>query len=179
MSRGRREGARRRFSGAIRRRSNLILALSVALLGAALLGVQLGQSAISEINPVHFRGAAAPPRAIDADAPRPAPNAFASAYGWDQAHEARAAECGADCDARQARDALVFALDRPVPARRAGEPYWRDATPTTEPAAWPPGETGRGDLSVERYMHYPVEAEAVGEADAKPAPAEDEAAPPE
>ena len=37
---------------------------SVGLIGAAIIGVQLGESAISEINPIHFQGPLEAPRAI-------------------------------------------------------------------------------------------------------------------
>ena len=153
-----------RFPAMLRRRSNLILALLAALPVAAILGVQLGQSAIAEINPVHFRGAAARARGIDADAARPVPDAYALAYGWNEGYDARAMDCGGDCAARRTREAMVFGLDKPAPAAPAREPYWRDATPTSEPAAWAPGETGGRPPGVERYMHYPVEDEAEAKA---------------
>jgi len=157
-----------------RRRSNVFVALPVALLAAAAFGVQLGQSAISQINPIHFQGAEPRPRGIDPIVGPPAPDGFAQAYGWEDGYAARAADCGADCDARRARDAMVFALDAEVRPRPAAGPYWRDATPAAEPKSWPPGATGEGALSVERYMHYPVEEQAVEDADLAPPPDEDE-----
>jgi hypothetical protein len=162
-------------------RSNALLGLSVAFLVAAVVGVQLGQSAISEINPIHFRGELARPVGIDPNAVQPASDAYAGAYGWDQGYAARAADCGGDCDARRARDAVAFAFVEPVPPRTISAPYWRDVTPTAEPRAWAPGEVPNGGLSVERYMHYPIEREdqAAGEqaaADEKPAPEEEPAA---
>ena len=162
--------ARPRFS-AMLRHSNLILASSLAFLAAAILGVQLGHSAISEINPIHFRGAAAPPRGIEPAAVRP-PDAFASAYGWEQGNAARALDCGGDCTARRARQAVIVGLEVSAP-RPASAPYWRDSTPTTEPRPWPPGETGEGTPGVKRYMHYPIEEEAA-EPEAAVPPIEDE-----
>jgi hypothetical protein len=129
------------------RRADTLLAISVAMLVAAALGVQLGRSAVAEIDPIHFLGAAAAPRGIDPDARRPAPDAFASAYGWDQGYAARAADCGGDCDARQARLALIHAVEPPAAA-------------TAEPAPWQPGETAARPLSVEPYMHYPIEGDS-------------------
>gem|GEM_PF-2145163 len=174
---GRRAGGARPWRGP---RLSFVLALSAALLFAAILGVQLGQSAISEINPIHFRGVEARPRGIDPAAARPAPDALASAYGWGEGNAARAAECAGDCDARRARAAMASALDEAVRPRPASGPYWRDATPATEPKPWPPGETGEtGErpLSVERYMHYPVEEGE--ESEAKAPPDEDQFAPEE
>jgi len=146
-----------RFPVMLRRRVNLILGVSIAFLSASVLGVQLGRSAIAEINPVHFRGELARPRAVDPNAGAVVPDAYASAYGFGDGFAARAADCGGDCDAREARDA--FAFDPPVRARPAGGPYWRDATPVADPRPWAPGEVGPDALSVERYLHYPVEEE--------------------
>jgi len=153
----------------VRRRFAFVLPLSAALLVAAALGVQLGRSAISEIDPVHFRGAARPPRAIDPAAARPAADAFASAYGWSEGDRARFEECGGDCDALQARQAMVVALAAQAPVRRADAPYWRDATPTTELMPWKPGETGGRALNVERYMHYPIARDPAETAEDEPA----------
>jgi hypothetical protein len=144
-----------RFPVMLRRRASLILGVSIAFLVASLLGVALGRSAIAEINPVHFRGAAERPHAIDPNAGARVPDAYASAYGFGDGHAARAADCGGDCNAREARDAGV--VSTPVRPRPASGPYWRDATAVTEPRPWPAGEVGPQALSVERYMHYPVE----------------------
>ena len=59
----------------------------------------------------------------------------------------------------------------PVATRDAAAPYWRDVTPTTELRPWPPGEVPHRGLSVERYMHYPVERGAGGASAAAPEPA--------
>ena len=154
----------------VRRRSNGLLALSGAILFAALLGVQLGHSAIAEIKPIHFQGAAAPPRSIDpATLPTPAGASFASAYGWDRGYAARAHECAGNCDAHEARQAAAIAIE---PIAAPAEPSWRDATATDEPKPWEPGETGHRPLSVERYLHYPVETASVESAPVEAEPAE-------
>ena len=163
------------------RRSNQLLALSVAALVASVIGVQLGQSAIAEINPIHFRGPAAQPRGIDpAMVSPPSHDAFAQAEIWAQSYAPPHFDCGGDCDAYQARQAAATALDGAAPVPRRSGSHWRDATPTSEPAAWAPGETGRRTLSVDRYMHYPIEETspeatpaAAGEAEDKPAAGED------
>lgn len=161
MTAGRRPS---RLPAALRHRTNALLALSVALLVAAALGVQLGQSAIGEINPIHFQGAAEPPRAIDPNAVRPSqPDSFATAYGWSEGEAARYAECGPDCDRRAFQQAAAVTLDRLEPAPRAGGPYWRETNVVPEPAPWAPGETGPRRLSVERYLHYPVEEDVEAE----------------
>lgn len=161
------------------RRSDHLLALSVAALIASVIGVQLGRSAIAEINPIHFRGPAPAPRGIDPNAAPPRSEAFAQADVWAQSYRPPHFDCGGDCDAYQARSAALVALEDTVPRARPAAPYWREETPTAEPASWAPGETGPGALSVDRYMHYPVEEAAVedapdaGEAD-KPPVADDD-----
>ncbi|MGE0178327.1 MAG: hypothetical protein AB7O91_00730 [Sphingomonas sp.] len=68
--------------------------------GAMMLGVTLGNSAISQINPIHFQGAALHPRdrgaAIDPNRPTVIPNNYEQLYGWSQGSQARAAACP-DC----------------------------------------------------------------------------------
>jgi len=164
----------------LRSRSNALLASSVALLAAALIGVQLGHSAIAEINPIHFQGAAEPPAGIDPGALRPpAPDSFALAYGWEQGYAARAYECAGNCDEREIRQAAAIAME-PIRGQGAGAPAWRDATPVVEPKPWAPGEIATAALSVERYLHYPVEQASADEPIEEPFAAEvsdDEAEP--
>ncbi|HYN46418.1 MAG TPA: hypothetical protein VES64_06975 [Allosphingosinicella sp.] len=141
----------------VRRRYNTILGFSAALLVAAAGGVQLGQSAVAEINPIHFQGAPTPPRGIDPLSADPPADSFADAYDWEAGHAALAAACGGDCNARLPRHAAVYAYEAPAAVRPAAAPYWRDAQPAAEPAPWAPGETATPQLSVERFMDYPVE----------------------
>jgi hypothetical protein len=166
-----RPGTRRgrpRFPGMLRTRSSALVASGAGLLLAAIIGIQLGESAISEIDPVHFQGPAEPVVGVDPAAARaPAPDPYAQAYGWDDSG-APGPICGGDCDAGQARAAAVFAGR--IETRDAAAPYWRDVTPTTELRPWQPGAVPYRGLSVERYMHYPVNEEQAAEA-AAPEPA--------
>lgn len=166
-----RSGTRRgrpRFSGMLRTRSTALAASGAGLLLAAIIGIQLGESAVSEINPVHFQGPAEPVVAVDtAAAPAPAPDPYAQAYGWGDSG-APGPICGGDCDAGQARAAAAFAGR--VESRDAAAAYWRDVTPTTELPPWQPGQVPNRALSVERYMHYPVNEEQAADA-AAPEPA--------
>jgi hypothetical protein len=166
-----RSGTRRgrpRFSGMLRTRSSALVASGAGLMVATILGIQLGQSAVSEIDPVHFQGPAEPVIAIDpAAAQAPAPDPYAQAYGWGDSG-APGPICGGDCDAGQARAAAAFAGR--LETRDAAAPYWRDVTPTTELRPWQPGQVPDRGLSVERYMHYPVNEEQAADA-AAPEPA--------
>ncbi len=90
------------------------LSLSVAIFA----GLKLGNSAIADINPVHYRGAVLHPRDRGAAVPenrvRPAEPRYAALYGWDEGRAAIEAERQAA--ERQVAPAPVFA---PPPRRRA------------------------------------------------------------
>jgi len=151
----------------LRTRSGALIASGAGLLVAAIVGLQLGQSAISEIDPAHFQGPAARPAGVEPVAARPdADDPFSQPYPANWAEGPGGAGCGGDCEARRAR-AAAAAFAGPVAARDLTAPYWRDVTPTTELRPWPAGVIPNRGLSVERYMHYPVtqdQAEAATEA---------------
>lgn len=68
--------------------------------GAMMLGLTLGNSALSQINPIYFQGAAIHPRdrgaAIDPNRPTVIPNSYEQLYGWSQGAQARMTACP-DC----------------------------------------------------------------------------------
>lgn len=136
---------------------------SVGLVAAAILGVQLGQSAIAEINPVHFQGPLAPQGITPP--PEPAPyDPYAHPYVWSMPPSVSLVDCAGDCGATQTRDAIRLAMDDSA-GRDPALPYWRDATPATELRPWAPGAVPDQDRNVVRYMHYPVNREQADEAD--------------
>ena len=61
-----------RFWTMVRTRPSSLALTSAGLVAAAIIGVQLGQSAISEIDPIHFQGPLERPHAITPP-PEPAP----------------------------------------------------------------------------------------------------------
>ncbi|HEX8193308.1 MAG TPA: hypothetical protein VF552_10450 [Allosphingosinicella sp.] len=159
-------------------------AYAALILAAGAFGVHVGESAIGQINPLYFQGAAVHPRdrgAVVADSalaeqgPR-----FAELYGWAEGDAARNADC-LNCDALAARDAYA---GQGGPHHAVLETGWR-AEPQT--AAWAPDprdgltpveeapsafEAQRAELG--RYAAYqieekpeaePVEAEAETDAD--------------
>ena len=150
---------RRRFSVMFRGRPNNLALASVGLVLAAVIGVQLGQSAISEINPIHFQGALERPQGITPP-PEPAPfDPYGQPYVWSMTPPPMVADCGFDCGGTaQTQQAMRLAMDNSA-GRDSSLPYWRDATPATELRPWPPGEMPGRARSVERYMHYPVNQE--------------------
>lgn len=142
-----------------RARPSSLALTSVGLVFAAILGVQLGQSAISEINPIHFQGPLERPQAITPP-PEPAPyNPYGQNYVWSISPPTSLVDCvEADCGAARTREAVRLALDESA-GRDPALPYWRDATPATELQPWAPGTLPDRGPGVERYMHYPVNRE--------------------
>lgn len=174
---------RRRFPVMSRIRASGLTLTSVSLLVAAIIGVQLGRSAISEINPIHFQGAVERPQGITPP-PEPAPfNPYAQPYVWSLPPGPSLVDCAGDCDTVRAHQATQLALDESA-GRDASLPYWRDSTPTTELRPWPPGEMPNAGPPLERYMRYPVNREQAERGAARPAaasapaPAEAQATPP-
>ena len=150
--------------------SYTLLGLGGAVLVAALIGIQLGESAVGQINPVYFQGAAVHPRdrgaAIDPNALPPAESTFANAYDWGDGNAARAADRGAVAPGIPGE---TYAFVAPPPVTRLAGPAWRDATPPAELDGWSPGEVGtrapsRRDADIERYANYPIEEKPAAEA---------------
>lgn len=149
----------------LRHRSNLLLASSVAIFVAALIGVQLGHGAIAGIDPVFFQGVAPPPKAVDPTVRQPSPPEYLQAYDWQRGREARMADCGVRDCGTSSDEPYAFAERDPIP--QLASQNWRDRTAPPELEPWPPGEVRvvRGHDNVTRYADYPIEEKPV-EADA-------------
>jgi hypothetical protein len=137
-----------------------------SMIGIALavgIGVQMGESAIGEINPIHFQGAAPPVRAIDPAAlPPPATSAYAQAYGWEQGNAARQADGGSFQD--------FDYVPQPAMLQRTAEPSWREPAAPVNLTPWPPGQVS-SHPDIERYTDYPIEAKPAGQPEPEPEPA--------
>lgn len=156
-------------------------ALAASLLLAVILGLHLGQSSVSLINPIYYQAPPLHPRdrgaAIDERALGQAEPAYAQLYGWEQGYAARAADCG-NCEALQARAAYASPA-----AYSARVPYFgNQAEPRVTLAVaeevYPDRLAARADVTadpvVHRYAYYPVSAEGAAAAPAaapEPAPA--------
>jgi hypothetical protein len=148
--------------------SYTLMAMGGAVLVAALIGIQLGESAVGQINPVYFQGAAVHPRdrgaAIDPNALPPAESRFANAYDWGDGNAARAAD---RVNVAPGTPAETYAFVAPPPVTRLAGPAWRDTTPPAELDGWSPGEVGRArrqrDADIERYANYPIEEKPAAE----------------
>lgn len=149
-------------------------ALGATILLAVAGGIQLGESTIAMINPVHFQGAAVHPRdrgaAVDEHAVRPSEPSFASLYGWDEGQSARAADC-VDCDMLAARDAYVENYAPAVSIYRGLAQEWEEpvlASDADDGVGGPIEEVSEFDRELKervvRYAYYEIEAEDEGEA---------------
>lgn len=140
--------------------SSLIWPAMGGLALAVGVGVQLGQSAVGQINPVYFKGAALHPRergaALDPNALQSPQPAFAQAYGWDAGNAARALDCGG-CD----RGEYPYAPD----LRPAAEPALNPRPIVVDLTPWEPGEVAAPrDADIARFTDYPIEEKPVVEA---------------
>jgi hypothetical protein len=128
------------------------------------IGVQLGESAVSQIDPLYFQGPAIHPRdrgaALDpASLPAPIVSPYLQAYGWAQGDAAIPAHAGGGSH--------PYAPE-PLPAvERLAESQWEVAmSPSTEP--WP-AVRATENPEIARYASYPIEDKAA-EADAPAEP---------
>lgn len=160
---------RGRFWVMLRTRPNSLVLSGVGLALAAVIGVQLGRSAIAEIDPMYFQGPLERPHAITPQAD-PAPYDPYRNYVWSLPPDPTLANCGGDCTMETR--ALSYPMDASV-GRDPALPVWRDATPATELRPWPAGETPNSGQRLERYMTYPVNREQAerAAAQANPTPA--------
>jgi hypothetical protein len=145
-------------------------AYGALLLAAAAFGVHFGQSAIEQINPIYFQGAAVHPRdrgaAVDG-ALQAQPVRFSDHYGWEEGQAARSADC-VDCQALRARDQYANSEVHLAVAQTE----WRtepraprvEAVAVAEPQAQPAAEEQPTAFIVEwaevdRYAGFAVEEE--------------------
>ena len=115
-----------------------------ALALAVGLGVQLGESAVRDIDPLYFQGPAARPMGVDPADAAPLTSPYAQAYGWEAGNAARLAESGID---------YPYA-PTPVVLRTVELEPREVAAPSLAP--WPAGEVSEHP-EVERYLDYPIE----------------------
>src|SRR4051812_47567382 len=142
-----RHGTRRRHGRFWRMIGNPVIWPAMGGIALAVgLGVQLGDSAIRDIDPIHFQGPAARPAGIAPVADAPPPSPYQQAYGWDQGNAARLAD-GGNIDYPYA----------PTPAVHfVADPGWQAETPPLSLPPWPPGRVS-AHPDVERYTDFPIE----------------------
>ncbi|HEY0114642.1 MAG TPA: hypothetical protein VGB54_02870 [Allosphingosinicella sp.] len=141
-------------------RNSVIPVMAVLTVVAGAIGLQIGEGAISQIDPVHFQGAATPARAVTADSRRPGGTGFMQASGWAQGYRSLAEDCG-DCPALLARRShAVPAAAQPAYADLTLQPRWDQAAEGAALAAAEEQAVRSAEsIRVARYLHYPVSAD--------------------
>lgn len=134
-----------------------VMTVLVVVAGAA--GLQLGETTIAQIDPLYFQGAATPARDVSRTALESRRNEFAAASGWAQGYAARSIDCGANCVPSYSEQVLGVPADAPlIPySDPTIEPRWEQAAPPFDDV--PPTESSTGSRHVQRYLHYPVNAD--------------------
>lgn len=136
------------------RNSTVLPVMGVLTVIAGAVGLQLGESAIAQIDPIHFRGPATAARDVSrARRPAPAPT-YASAYGWAEGQAAVDLDCG-DCPALNARTAFLPSFEplppEPVPAQ------WEPPAPSAPRTGGHEERVSAAEWrDYRRYVHYPV-----------------------
>ena len=138
--------------------SNLLPVMGVLTVVAGAVGLQLGESAIAQIDPIHFQGPAPTPRDVSRDPLPPLGPDYASAYGWQQSEMALAAEC-ADCPARNARTAVASTWEPVYEAAPPPPRYVEASVPRYVPDDVRLEREVDEWRDVTRYTSYPVEEE--------------------
>jgi hypothetical protein len=134
-------------------RNSILPVMTVLTIVAGAVGLQLGESAIGQIDPLYFQGRE-PLRDVSKD-PRPASSsAFAQASGWAEGYQARAEDCGGCTPVM------------PATAAAPPAPLYAYSDPTIEPRWQYADDAASGDelriersaesRRVQRYLHYPV-----------------------
>lgn len=140
-------------------RNSTLPMLAVLTLVAVAGGYQLGEAAISQIDPLYHEGAAAPARDVSQRARPGQVNAYAAASGWEQGNADRAVDCGADCPPALTDPAVTRADVALTPyADPTIAPRWEEASNVAPEDRLVP-ERGPDESRVGRYMHYPVSAD--------------------
>jgi len=158
-------------------RNSVLPVMTVLTVIAGAVGLQLGESAIAQIDPVYFEGIV-PVRDVTKDPRPPRAPGFAEASGWEQGYRAMAADCGGCSPVLQtggsAPAAPLFTYsDATI------EPRWQQAA-DSHAGDELPAERSVQSAQVQRYLHYPVsadqaeiraglEGQATAEAEAEPA----------
>lgn len=134
-----------------------------AVAGAAL-GFHFGDSAIAEINPLYFQGAAVHPRdrgaAVDESMLAATRPRFSDYYGWEEGREALAGCSG--CPAVSGREAYADGVQHAVietgwQVQPQQATYYVIEPAPQQPAAEAGEAAPPAPSDVERYSSYPIE----------------------
>ena len=151
------------------RNSVVLPVMGVLTVVAVALGLQLGESAIQQIDPAYLQGAPAPLRDVALDRRPVEQPAYAAAYGWAQGEQQRLLDCG-DCAATGDRAAFADVYDA-LPASAGPRPEPAPAIVELADEAQPDTAEWR---AYTRYLHYPVNEEQRSAAAALAAPVDED-----
>lgn len=154
----------------MRIRSATLPVMTVLTVIAVAAGFQLGETAVSQIDPLYYQGAAPAPRDVAGDPRPPGSPAFAQAAGFSGEPQAGP---GADCDDCPA--SLVENTRGSIP----DQPLYAYSDPTIAPR-WKDGEADAAEDEVRparsadmervgRYTDYPVTADQAARLSTRPA----------
>jgi hypothetical protein len=139
-------------------RNSVLPVMGVLTVVAGAIGLQIGEGAIAQIDPIYFSGAPIPAQDVTKN-PRPQPQpGFAEASGWAEGYAARAADCG-DCPALLARQSHAPVQAQPAYAEATLQPRWDTESVMIEPAAEAPRVQSAEQQRMNRYLHYPINQE--------------------
>ncbi len=142
-------------------RNSVLPVMTVLTVIAGAVGLQMGESAIAQIDPLYFQGSVAPARDVSKGQPPQRAPGFAQASGWEEGYAARARDCpGCPAGPMTISPAVYEGPQAPLYAYSDPtiEPRWDRA------AAPAPQDDLRIDRAlhvsqVQRYLHYPVTAD--------------------
>lgn len=152
--------AKPRLTGeSMRLRKSTLPVLTVLTVIAVAGGFQLGETAVAQIDPLYFEGAAAPARDVTQRPGGSRSNAYAAASNWEQGYADRTVDCGADCPPALTDRSVTRADVALTPyADPTIAPRWEEAS-SPEPDDLLATERPEEPSRVARYMNYPVNAE--------------------
>jgi len=138
------------------------------------IGVQLGESAVSQIDPLYFAGPAVHPRdrgaALDPNnLPGPITSPYLQAYGWAQSQAALPAFSGGP-------EYPYAPNPEPVIQQASDEQPW-EVVQAPSMAPWPPGQVS-DNPQIERYASYPIEEKRTTPPETEATPVAQAGAPP-
>ena len=139
-------------------RNSVLPVMGVLTVVAGAIGLQIGEGAIAQIDPIYFSGAPVPAQDVTKN-PRPQPQpGFAQASGWAEGYAARAADCG-DCPALLARQSHAPLPAQPVYTEATLQPRWQPESVALEPSREARPVQTAEQQRMSRYLHYPINQE--------------------
>jgi hypothetical protein len=138
-------------------RNSVLPVMGVLTVVAAAVGLQIGESAIAQIDPTYFQGPMEPAQDVTRN-PQRRPG-YAQASGWAQGYAAKAVDCG-DCPAHLTRQTHAAVYSAPAYADATIAPRWEDAdAPVTLSSSVEEVVRPAEGRRIDRYLHFPVSAD--------------------